>query len=467
MGSTSKPGIPRALLQGELGTSQSPTEYYAGQRLVFLLFLFYVLYWYLQGSYRFPALGSIRFEFVLGLILSVLAIPSYLNNPTRVPSGLGVWVGLLFLCMGLMVLFSEVPDVSSNIFVDRVFKFGMLGFFLVAYVTTPDRLCWFVVAFLVACFKMEFEGVLGYLDGSMTWENQGVQRLHGATPNYDHPNSFAGMALGSVPFIVYLVPLAPKWLRLGLMVQVVCALLVILFTGSRTGYIGFVGGVFAVVLRSNRRGRAILIALLAGGMLAFVIPQEYAERFASIYTQEDKEGQSIGLRKEILADAFEVFVESPLGIGVGAFPAVRARKFGRSQDTHNLYLEVATNLGVQGFVVFSGLVFSVLVLLSRIVKSTKQQIAQVEAKSGQALALSPEQLRHLVDLRLMNAVANATFIFVVIRLCVGFLGMDLYEIYWWFAAGLGVALWNLDAVARRRTRDLGAGGSFANSRELV
>ena len=35
---------------------------------------------------------------------------------------------------------------------------------------------------------------------------------------------------------------------------------------------------------------------------------------------------------------------------------------------------------------------------------------------------------------------------------VGIFGMDLYEIYWWFAAGMAIALTEIGDVAARRGR---------------
>ena len=36
--------------------------------------------------------------------------------------------------------------------------------------------------------------------------------------------------------------------------------------------------------------------------------------------------------------------------------------------------------------------------------------------------------------------------FIFIRLVMGFFGMDLYEVYWWFSAGLAIVLSNLVVI---------------------
>lgn len=429
-------------------------DYHRGSQSVFILFLGYVVYWYLQVGYRVPALGAIRFEFLMGAVLSSLAIPAYWTNPCRSSCGIGTWVVMLFSIMIIMSFFSYAPY-SYDVFVDRVFKFSMLGFFIAAFVTTPERLFWFICAFLLACLKMGQEGFVGTITGSLIWENQGVMRLHGVTPNYGHPNSFSGMALGSLPFALYFFRIVPWYMRLLLLAQSVFALNIILHTGSRTGYVGLAVGILFIILKSQYPIRAIIITLFLGCVLTPFIPNQYIERAQSILTEEDKEGHSIEKRKEILGDAWQIFLDNPLGVGVAAFPLVRQERFGRFQDTHQLYLEIATNLGVEGIIVFGGFIFVLLRSLLQLTKNIKSQIARVEKASKTTpflvIACSDRLEKHLRDLKIMQAASQAVYVFLVIRLTLGLFGHDLYEVYWWFASGMTVAIWNINIVAWRRT----------------
>ena len=165
-------------------------QYYKDSSIIFIIFLGYIVYWYLQGGYRFPVLGAIRLEFLMGSLLSVVAIKEYFSNRNRERSGLGVWVSFLLIIMLVMTVFSFNPTFSFDIFIDRVIKFALLGFFISAFVTSPSRLMFFVAAFMFSCLKMGQEGLLGNITGSLIWQNQEIMRLHGSTPNYEHPNSF-------------------------------------------------------------------------------------------------------------------------------------------------------------------------------------------------------------------------------------------------------------------------------------
>jgi O-antigen ligase len=293
--------------------------------------------------------------------------------------------------------------------------------------------------------------------GTMVWENQGVIRLHGSTPIYNHPNSFAGMALGCLPFILYFYRFIPGYLQAVLLVQFVLMLNIIVFTGSRTGYIGCMIMLVFLIWKSKNRRRALLAVLPLVVALAYLVPQQYIERAETLTVEKEGEGGSVDARLQILRDAWQVFLDNPLGVGVQAFPAVRKSRFGRQQDTHNLYLEVATNLGIQGLIIFLGFITALLRVLTRLVSSINRQINQLEKEIAgirHGNQGGKQMGRHLLDLRIMLATGKAVYLFLIIRLSLGIFGHDLYEIYWWFALGTTVAVWNLNTIARSRTEML-------------
>jgi putative inorganic carbon (HCO3(-)) transporter len=422
--------------------------------LVMLLFCGYVVQWYLQLSVRMPALGAMRFEFVYAAALGALAIFKGIPLSTPITVPLLAFFGATYL----QVLFSQAYDESYNIFIDRVLKFFCMTVFIAAFVKGPKHLKWFLMAFLLACMKMGQEGLHGKLTGGLVWQNQGVLRLHGPTPNYLHPNSFAGMALGTLPFVFYLYPLANRWQRAALALQTLFAGNIVLFSASRTGYVGFLGMVGTIVAKSRRKGRAIILTSVLALVSIPLIPADYIDRFVSIGTRVEKEGRSAETREEILRDAWQIFQMYPLGVGVGAFPYARYMTFGRIQDTHNLYLEVATNLGIQGLLVFLALVGVLLRTLGRLAGGFEQQLRTLDG--AQSAEADERWRKHVADLKLMAAAAHAVQVFVIVRLCLGIFGMDLYEIYWWFAMGVCIALCNMKTVAQARTTVLlGAAGA--------
>lgn len=423
-------------------------SYWDPPLLVTGIFLTFVVARYMQWGARRDILATIRLEFLLGIaliascvfLLQATPIPLHrLPGAKRVIKG----ISLLFVAMIVQLPFAADPSIASTVFWDRVFKFAMLTLFIAVLVRSPRSMRWFLAAFLFACFYVTLESARGAFTGGLIWENQGVMRLHGAVPIYAHPNSLAGVAMGVIPFVVFLFPVIRSWLwKLAILMPLVTAVICLLYSGSRTGYVAFF--VFLLFWWSQSRRKIRWIAVAVGVSLAVypIIPDQYIERFKSIGGQE-AEGKSKETRMVILEDAVRIFAENPFGVGVASFPAVRRARFGRTQDTHNLYLEVATNLGIQGLVVFGFFITWILSSLRRVTRALERE-QRVVAKQIQASLENARERRFFrtraFDIRLLHAVAQATAGFIWVRLALGMFGMDLYEVYWWFAAGLAISL---------------------------
>lgn len=431
---------------------------------VLLLFCSYVIIWYLQVGSRISFLGRIRIELIVACLLLPLALMTHSKSKTEMDSSLFPIIIVYFILLLMMTLFSYDFQTSWNVFFNRVVKFAFMSLFIVCFVKSPTGMRFFLVAFMLACMKMGQEGLVGQLTGSLVWQNQGVMRLHGSTELYRHPNSFAGMALGAIPFIMYFFPIVNKWLKGVLLAQLVLALNIILFTGSRTGWIGFIGICSVFFFRSKHKHKVkLFLLLIIGTILAMnYVPMEYQERFSSIYRSgtDSSEGALQGgegsksARIQIMKDAVEIFIEHPFGVGVAAFPAIRTDRFGRSPDTHNLYLEIATNLGVQGLLLFAVLIFCLFRSLLKNRDELSQQVSVMDKKLLEESHTPPQkklEMKHYNDLKLIVATCDSVILFISLRLMLGIFGMDLYEIYWWFGLGLTIAINNMAKVTKLRT----------------
>ena len=442
--------------------SKTIIEYPEFKPLLALVFFGYVSAFFLQIGSRIDIFGAIRLEFLLAatlLVLSILYDPKIKYPPSKLSGLLAVYILLVVIQVPLSV------DVSFswNVFLERFLKFSVMAFFIARFVNSPKMIMVFLAAFLLSCFKMGQEGLLGNITGSMVWENQGIMRLHGSTRNYAHPNSFAGMALGTLPFIYYLYPLASKYLKIFHLVMIGFALNIIVFAGSRTAYVAFFAMVIFLFKRAKNKGRYLFLAAIIALVGSFYMPEQYIERFESIFTGEEKSGHSSEARTVIVMHAIEVFFRNPLGVGVSAFPIVRMDYFNKSPDTHNLYLEIATNLGIQGLVAFLLLFGVALKQLDNLRLKFEDQLSEMEKIAPDKL--SNEDLdahtKHFKDLKLFRAVASSVLTYLVVRLALGVFGHDLYEIYWWVVLGFVFSLNKLNFVAEKRTSYLRARVGFS------
>jgi len=418
-----------------------------------LLFV-YVASFFLQLGLRIEILGAIRIEM---LVAASLIILSFAYKPGFKPPSKSISPYLWFFvaCVVVQVIFSIKFDLSWNIFVERFIKFSVMAIFIARFVNSPAMLWVFLAAFLLACLKMGQEGFIGKVTGNMIWENQGVMRLRGSTPNYLHPNSYAGMAMGTLPFVYYLYPVVHKYIRWGLILLALLSLNIIVFTASRTAYVGFIGMAFWIFIHSDNKKQLFKLGLLGLVPLMFLVPPDYVERFMSIFTGEEKEGASSDARLLILEQAFQVFFMHPFGVGVGAFPAARMNYFGMKQDTHNLYLEVATNLGVQGLIAFLLLVVVMLKSYKKLNDGFQKTLDTLKTLLDKPVVENEAGLKKLQDeVKLFQAVGNAVVTYIFIRLVLGLFGHDIYEIYWWIGIGFVYALTNISSIVDKKMKKL-------------
>ncbi|HAC87613.1 O-antigen ligase family protein [Marinobacter sp.] len=397
----------------------------------------FIFAWYLQLGHRVGLLGAIRFEFLLGTFLIACAAIRMLNErlpATPIKKPIMIFWGVL----AFYTLFSYDHSQSWDVFYERVVKFSMLALFFAAFIRTQWALKMAIGAFLLAMMKLGQEGFVGWLSGSMVWMNQGIPRLHGSTGLYAHPNSFSGMAVGCLPFIYYLFPVANKLQKLALASLLVGCVIIIVFTGSRTGYVAT--GLLIAYFWWEKKGTGKLkllamLALITPIAISF-LPAEYIGRFESIFTLQEAQGSSAATRIQILKDAIAVFLSHPWGVGVSAFPSVRMEMFGRIQDTHNLYLELLTNLSIPGVIAF-GYFVTVIVRTNKAIQANIVRSADFTDGSS----------------RFVYACSRAVVAFLFARLFLGMFGMDTYEIYWWFAAGITISLWRISEDNYQASRD--------------
>lgn len=416
--------------------------------LIILAFVTFVVARYMQWGARRDIFATLRIEFLLGLALILICTGMIMTRPIPVRPARPVLVAisLLFVAMIVQLPFAAAPVIARTVFMDRVLKAAFLTFFLTILVRSPRHMRYFIFAFLFACFYVTQESTQGLISGGLIWQSQGVMRLHGAVPIYRHPNSLGGLAMGAIPFVVFLFPVFRQWyLRLGLLALLGTSATCVLYTASRTAYVAFLAFLLWCLFMTKHRLKWFFYAVLIGGFALMVMPEQYRERFLSIGGQE-AEGHSKEARIQTIKDALVIFVENPSGIGVASFPAVRMERFERYKDTHNLFLEVATNLGIQGLVIFTVLIVVMLKAFRkahRRLRAQREQLAPCLRQRELPRNLQRLVVKHDADLKFLLAICTASASFIFVRLVLGLFGMDLYEIYWWFGAGLAISLVNM------------------------
>lgn len=423
-----------------------------------ILFNVYVITWYLEVGKRVEILGSIRFEFLLGAFLGVVAVLRISKEIRGSKNQLFNIFLLYFSFLLLHLVFSYDFDRSWNVFYNRVIKFSFIALFIRAFVLKPKHLIIFIAIYILVFMKVGQEAFIGKITGSMVWENQGVMRLHGSPGTfYGHPSSLAGTALATLPFIYYLWPICSRYWRIPLIIQTIFAVNIIIFTGSRTSWVGTIVMLFYIYFRSKYKKKILCIIIAISFIGIPFIPEQYKERFRTIYAGQEKEGHSKQSRIELLEDSFGVFLDNPFGVGIGAFRTYRQKELGKvPMDTHCLYTEILSEIGIIGFLIFGLLIWKTMKILINLEKALTTQLNKINRyiedikKKGKQ---NQEILKHVFHLKFCNAVCSAVIVFVITRLGLGLFGHDLYEVYWFFASGVAIAIYNMNAQMCKRTNE--------------
>lgn len=375
----------------------------------------------MQIGNRVGILGSLRIEFIVGaalIFLSLRELSGRRKQSDEFHTGFIKSIYFLYVVFLIYTFFSYDSTRSTEIFLDRILKFSMFTVFIGCLVKTKTELALVLIGFMLAIVKIAQEGVFGVVTGGMIWQNQGIPRLHGVTKLYRHPNSLSGLAVSALPFFIFLFRFQTKFIKVVFAGVIIGLLIIVMYTGSRTGYVATLILLLALLLRLGIfKFRTILVMSLIFAAAAIFIPQDYKDRFGTMFKSEEERGSSANKRMEIIEDAWAIAKKYPLGVGVQAFPHVRDLEFGRQQDTHNLYLEILTNLGPIGFIAF----WIFIILLFKTNARSRKLLLE---KNQQFLA----EVCYIINL------------YILCRLALGLFGMDLYEVYWWFAAGFTIAL---------------------------
>jgi hypothetical protein len=137
-------------------------------------------------------------------------------------------------------------------------------------------------------------------------------------------------------------------------------------------------------------------------------------------------------------DSLHVFAENPFGVGIGGFRIVQHIEGRNAQETHNLYTQILSEIGIQGFIAFGLLIMMIfrqnLKSLS-FFKKTREHILEYRGSLEENSKQAKEVKRLETDTVFLINLCTAIHLFLVARLILGAFGHDLYEMYWWIAAG--------------------------------
>ena len=267
------------------------------------------------------------------------------------------------LALGAIIVFtipfSFWPGGSLALFGNVYVKIILIFALMISTITTPRRLSQMTWLIILICGYVSARGIYDFSRGVNLAEGD---RLRGAIGGFlENPNDLA------MNLIVFMAPALiivfhdHRMLRRLVAAGVVLAMAIaIVLTKSRAGFIGIGAMGLVVIYYTVRERPAIVFALIFAAMIATpLIPGSFWNRMASITNADEDPTGSRQQRIQLFKQGLQVFAENPItGIGAGQFVNYDgAMMIERARVTHNVWLQVAAELGIFGFCTFAFLVW--------------------------------------------------------------------------------------------------------------
>jgi O-antigen ligase len=356
--------------------SAATSDTSARVRVLVVLLLMYV-WWYFATPYtRFEQLSDIRFERILVALIALGILFS--GALASRASTFNFLIPLFYAWMFLSFLLSPYSDIDAVLYwQSEYWKVAVLYFFVAFGLRDRRDLQHFLIGVALISLMYQAHSWVDFLRGGSYVYQQGMKRMVGVWSGggIGSANAWGMLALFTIPFAVFgLRASGSRRIRLAMAALIVISALSIVFSGTRGAMVGmvillFVYGGFRVL-----RPKYLIPAILVLGVGFAVMPQEYRHRYSLIFIDQESDVQtrddviasgSAQSRLEGLVDGFRMAVLRPLtGMGPGASPTARFEvrddvpltETGGFLQLHNLYGQIMGELGFIGAAIFLAMV---------------------------------------------------------------------------------------------------------------
>jgi O-antigen ligase len=354
-------------------------------RLAFLLYLFFLFSWFTHLTSRLPFLGVIRFDLILIgaiFIASTISIVSSSKKQSSTGDRTTHALTLLIVYVIFTIPLVEWPGSSLDNF-QQWLKYLAFYYFTVTLVGTEKRVKIFLAIFIaLQTFRVAeplylhiTEGYWGSTAFMRDWEY--MNRLAGAPHDVINPNGLAFVIISIFPFLFYfrLVSFTTGVICLLAMSMSMYALIL---TGSRSGMLGLGVCLAVIIYNSKRKFLSAAVIIPVALLVLFSLSGDLSDRYISIFDPTARNADTAEGRLESLKHDLELSLRRPVfGHGLGTSTEASSHFTGRYQPSHNLYAEVAIELGLLGLALFlfylKGIFQNVLLISKNIISSPQNK----------------------------------------------------------------------------------------------
>lgn len=235
--------------------------------------------------------------------------------------------------------------------------------------------------FVVMILALAYETRVTFVQHSAvsSWHYSDKMRIKGTFEGGGGANELGTYFAQGLPFVFSVVLHTPiGWLRWGLVLFILVAVRALFFTYSRGAYLSFFFGAGIMSFIKDRRLFAALVLLTIFSYPLW--PVSVRERFSSI----QHEDASVMGRKQVWRIARQKIAMSPI-IGYG----YNASGFMLPRDTHNMYYDIALEMGIPALLALLYLIWRVIVAAYYVYHRARDSLSRTLALGviGSAFAL--------------------------------------------------------------------------------
>ena len=406
------------------------------RQIAYSLYLLFVASWFLHLPTRFPVLGVIRMDLLLVAAISGLIFLSRgeENAAPATSNRTDVLLRILLIYMFLTLPLVEWPGSVVRYGIPGFIKAIVFYYFTVSLLTTERRFRTFLTVFLLCqavrvvepVFLNATTGYWGSRAHMSNWEF--MERLSGAPSDVVNPNGLAFIILTIFPFFHYLASLS-AWKRLQYLILAPVFVYALTLTGSRSGMIAFGVVILGLWIKSRHKVAVACVVAVVAVMGFGKLSGDLKDRYMSIVKSDTQNAVTATGRLEGMKADFRVALHRPLfGHGLGTSAEANGNFGEYAKIAHNLYAEIAQELGFIGLFLF-------LLFIRSIVLNFIASYKKLRADAGQNRFL------------LQTTHAMTVWIFMNLIFSLASFGLSSYE--WYLFAGLSVVLSNIAAEQAR------------------
>jgi putative inorganic carbon (hco3(-)) transporter len=333
------------------------------------------LFGYLLEYFQRPALywwgrelPDLRWNFTIGAATAA----AYLMQSNSLPA-VRRTTNVAFVLMllqaantSIVTLWAVTPDISWNWSV-QYWKLVVTYALFAGIVRTPRTLALVILFQIIGAAWWGWDALDNRRFGA---------RLEGlGSGDTQNANALGAHLLTIIPLtVLFAVLKQPMWIRVVAAISLPLILNLMILTNSRGVTLGLAAsGLAAVVLvRKGLRKRMVLGAAMGVVGLYLIADPEFVERQQSIVSPEDNSAQS---RLSLWAGSSAMIWDYPLGAGGKGFHFLSPRYVpeleaagSEGRSSHNTYIQVAADWGIQGLILFLALIVYTFKVLHRVRK---------------------------------------------------------------------------------------------------